>query len=202
MENYNKLLPKISELKPITDCNNTFYHCGFNSEFNSLNFQSKLQIICDIVRQSIFPNPYPNPNNDIEQMNGDCYTACKVFKAYIEELNIGDTCKIVFAFDRPFVNMDKPSRHNVIIVEKNNQKYLVDPTPYVGYNYGEVIDLSIYNPYNYYIELKSDVDKLLQQIQKIRYLDSINMINLDNLELYYKILSESLKFNEMRGYSI
>ena len=59
----NLLLPNQNELKPIKN-NSLFYDCGFNEDFNKLSFKTKLQVLCDIVRQSIYPCGKPNPDND------------------------------------------------------------------------------------------------------------------------------------------
>lgn len=78
-----ELLPTKEELVPITDSHTTFYECGFNTPFDTLSEKQKLQIICDIVKETIYPNPITNPNCDIETLNGNCYTACVVARNYL-----------------------------------------------------------------------------------------------------------------------
>ena len=78
-----ELLPTKEELVPITDSHTTFYECRFNTPFDTLSEKQKLQIICDIVKETIYPNPITNPNCDIETLNGNCYTACVVARNYL-----------------------------------------------------------------------------------------------------------------------
>jgi len=78
------LLPNREELVPITNKKNTFYECGFNSDFDSLSFEKQLQVICDIVRQSIYVSPFPHPEEGIDNLVGNCYTAAYVSKRYLE----------------------------------------------------------------------------------------------------------------------
>ena len=94
-KNKKELLPKLEELKPITDSNNTFYDCGFNNDFNSLTEKQKLQVICDIVRETILPSPFPNPENELENLEGNCHTACIIAAEYLKQLNLCKNIKYV-----------------------------------------------------------------------------------------------------------
>ena len=43
----NKLLPEKKDLVPITNPATTFYDCGFNVEFDKLDFKKKLEVVND-----------------------------------------------------------------------------------------------------------------------------------------------------------
>ena len=78
----NALLPSKEELIPITNDRNTFADCSLIRNFEFLNFQEKLQVINDIVRQTILIEPIPNPKNEIETIVGDSYTSSLVLIRY------------------------------------------------------------------------------------------------------------------------
>ena len=67
----NKLLPKIEDLVPILDDTKTFYDSPLKNNFESLNFEKQLQVVNDLVRQTMIFSECPNPNNDIETLLGD-----------------------------------------------------------------------------------------------------------------------------------
>ena len=82
MSKSDLLLPNIFELKE-------YLNNVLNIDFDSVSFDKQLQIVCDIVRQSIYPNGKPNPDNDIYDMNGNCYTANLCLMNYLIKLGIG-----------------------------------------------------------------------------------------------------------------
>ena len=67
----NKLLPEKEEILPITKEWSTFYESGFNTEFETLTFKTKLKIITDIVRQTILYDEFPNPQDEEINLIGD-----------------------------------------------------------------------------------------------------------------------------------
>ena len=139
----DKLLPSKDELIPIDNPNNTFYECGFNYEFDNLSFEKQLQVICDLVRQSIYPSRFPHPNDGIKDLIGNCYTAAYVSKLYLEKLGIGKNVKIVFGRARTFEPDDNNTIHLLNLVEDyNGNVYQFDATPFVGYGLGVVKPLS------------------------------------------------------------
>ena len=93
----NKLLPVLSELKPISGNRDVFGQTVFTKEFESLNFEEKLQVACDLVRQTMLNVEIPNPENDRETMIGDSYTSCNVLKEYLIFNHIGVKHHVVFA---------------------------------------------------------------------------------------------------------
>ena len=80
----NKLLPKKEELIPITNDRTTFYECGFNTDFDNLSFQKKLEIVNNLIRQTIIPTCRPNPNDHVESLIGNCHTAALAGKEYLK----------------------------------------------------------------------------------------------------------------------
>ena len=81
-------LPEKDELIPITNDKTTFYDCGFNEPFDNLSFQKKLEIVNNLVRQSIVPDCRPRLN-DNETLIGNCHTAVRVSEEYLKHLKIG-----------------------------------------------------------------------------------------------------------------
>ena len=80
----NTLLLSKDEFIPITNDRNTFADCSLTRNFELLTFQEKLQVINDIVRQTVLVEPIPNPKDEIETMKGDSYTASLVLIQYLQ----------------------------------------------------------------------------------------------------------------------
>ena len=93
----NKLLPMLWELKPISGNRDAFGETVFTKALEKLSFVEKLQLACDIVRQTMLTSYIPNPKEDEETMIGDSYTACNVLKHYLELNKIGVKYYVVFA---------------------------------------------------------------------------------------------------------
>lgn len=195
------LIPKKDELIPITNDKSTFYDCGFNTEFDDLDFKMKLQVLCDIVRQSIYPNPIPNPKNDIETMNGNCYTSSFVMKNYLEDLNIGSNVRVVFARCRKFDPEDITTIHMVVLVENNNKLYQVDTSPYAGYKMGSVEDITNNQIYEEYTEVTDEMIYYITVFKEIIYQDSINDFDIKKLSYYLKVCREALEIKILNAYN-
>ena len=71
----NKILPSIDELIPITIDSKTFSGSALNKDFTLLSFKDKLQVLNDIVRQSMIYTENVNPLSETETLIGDDYTA-------------------------------------------------------------------------------------------------------------------------------
>lgn len=195
------LLPNLDELEPIVDKNNTFYECGFNKSFDNLPFETKLQILCDIVRQSIYPNGYPNPDNDILEMNGNCYTASYVFLYYVKKLNIGINVRCVLARKRSFDLDDVTSIHIVVLVDSvNGHTYQVDPVPFAGYKYGSVDDITYKKIYDEYVTIDKTIDKYLYQLRKIIYENSVNKFAKSKINEYLELCNIVFDYPILNGY--
>lgn len=163
----NELLPKKEKIKPITNTNSTFYGCGFEVDFDALPFIKKVQIINDIVRQSMLPVINSNPDDDTLTMMGNCHTAALISISYLESLKIGKNYRYVLGVHRPFEPEDVNSKHALVLLddEKGNT-YEYDATPFVGYGYGEVRKLDNHPLYDSYIPIKG---QMLELITKVRY---------------------------------
>lgn len=196
----NELLPKLEEIKPITNPNNTFYDCGFNTDFNNLPEQQKLQIICDIVRQTIYPNPFPNPKDDLETLNGNCHTACQVAESYLKELNLCKSVKYVMARRRKFDPEDIVSIHAILLVEGNDGNiYQFDPAPYVGYKMGVVQNIN--KPiYDEFVEINDDMKFYLKIFKEIIYCDYNKLFDPSKVDSYVKICLDSLQYKILGAY--
>lgn len=140
----NKLLPMLRELKPISGNRDAFGETVFTKEFANLNFEEKLQVACDIVRQTMLTNYIPNPENDTETMIGDSYTACNVLKSYLILNNLGKKHYVVFAKSNIYETEEITTTHFIVLVyDYNNCCFQVDPSPCVGYKCGKAEKLDI-----------------------------------------------------------
>ena len=69
----NNLLPKIDDLEPIVDSRQTFSETPFIRCFYKLDDAEKLQILADIVRQTMIYEKVPNPLFEKKLLMGDDY---------------------------------------------------------------------------------------------------------------------------------
>lgn len=195
------LLPNIDELKEVDNCKNTFYECGFNKPFNELSDLKKIQIVCDIVRQTIYPNVIPNPDSDIEELNGNCYTASAVLKKYLLDNNLVRDAKIVLGRKRIFDPDDITTVHSLLLVTGNdNNTYQVDPTPFVGYGYGKVINIKDDRLYEEYVFMDDQLINMTNNLKRIIYLDSINQIDRNRIKYYLNICYEYKEFSILNSF--
>ena len=82
----NSLLPKIDDLEPIVDSRLTFSDTPFIRDFNKLSEIEKLQVLSDIVKQTMIYNSIPNPKYEKNNLIGDDYTSSIVFIDYLNYL--------------------------------------------------------------------------------------------------------------------
>ena len=198
----NKLLPSIEELKPITDTTSMFYSCGFNNPFNELPFQKKLEVINDIVRQTIYTNSRPNPTNHTKTLIGNCHTAAMVSIEYLKYLNIGKNHRYALARIKPYEPEDSLTKHVIVLLEDEfNNTYQFDATPYVGYKYGSVCKLSDYQFYEEYSIIDNEIQYYLDKIKELMYDDKLGLIKFSNIQYYNSILYECLRYKELNGYT-
>jgi hypothetical protein len=165
----SKLLPMLSELKPISGNRDVFGQTVFTKEFNLLNFEEKLQVACDMVRQTMYTVHTPNPENDRKTMMGDSYTACNVLKDYLIFNCIGEKHHVVFAKSNFFETERATTKHFILLVYDNNDVcYQVDPSPYVGYMCGKAEKLG--TPwYKQYVIVKGDLKNKLELLRLLAY---------------------------------
>ena len=193
----NKFLPSIDELKPITNEWNTFYKCGFNKEFNSLTFIQKLQIVNDLVRQTIKPASYPNPSTELLDLVGDCHTAANAVIEYLKYLNIGKNIRYVMCRQKPYEIEDVVTRHAAVLVDDDfGNTYFVDATPFVGYMFGKVVKLGKETPYKDIQEISGIKMKYLRYFRQFLYeYKNPNIFNKGtSIFECKKIIYEAIKF--------
>jgi hypothetical protein len=194
------LLPKLDELLPIKE--GPFTDCGFSTSFSDLSLEKQLQILCDIVRQSIYPNGIPNPDNDIENMNGNCFTASYCFLDYIKRLNIGYNPRCVLARKRKFDGADVTTIHTMVLVDSlDGQIYQVDPTPFAGYKYGFVEEISKLRVYDEYVVIDDFIKEYLYSFRKIIYDNSVRQVDVSKLDKYFKMCDIVEDIPILKGYA-
>lgn len=194
-----KYLPTKDELLPITNENSTFYECGFNVPFDDLPFIKKLQIINDVIRQTLIPNGSPNPNTEQETLIGNCQTAAIVSIEYLKSLGIGKNHRMVFCQRRPYDPPDVRTTHAAVLVDDNDgNTYFFDATPYVASNYGKVLENTKF--YEHVEIINGEKFDLLFFLKELKYKGDYNLLEQKDIPFYVEILSESLKYQIFQGY--
>lgn len=198
----NKLLPLKSMLVPVTNSNSTFYECGFNTDFDKLSFIKKLEVVNDIIKQTILVDSIPHPTKDVETLIGDCHTAAKSSIEYLKYLGIGKNHKYVMCIQRDYDPENITSRHAAVLLEDDNGKqYLFDATPFVGYKFGTVTPLEHEKVYERYYEIKGERELLLNDLRKILYMHKTNQIKNENILKYIEIIDNASKDIALKGYA-
>lgn len=196
------LLPSTDEIVPILEKNNSFYYSDFRQDFTQLSFGKKLQILCDVVRQSIYPNGFPNPDRDILDMNGNCYTAAYSFINYIKRINLGLNHRCAIVRKRYFDLDNITSIHVVALVDDDNgHTYQVDPTPFVGYKYGSVDDITYQKIYEEYVIIDEKIEEYLYKFRKIIYADSEKKFEKSKIEEAIELCHIINEFPILKGYA-
>ena len=163
----NKLLPTKAELIPIMEEGSRFEDCCFREPFDSLDFESKLQVVNDIIRQSMIFDRVPNPDNDVENLIGDSYTAALASKRYIESLKLGCECECVLCKGTDYIPKNAVSDRFALLIKHEKLTYFFDATPLVGFMYGKVCDLRKVRPFKEYVPIDKEVN--IQEIRRINY---------------------------------
>lgn len=200
----NNLLPKIDELEKIVDSRQTFSESPLTKDFYLLSENDQLQVLTDIVKQSMIYDKYPNPEYDVKCLIGDDYTSSKVFMNYIHNLGLFVSCQLVICGSRSDIDLSDYNRTHFAVVVKdcNNKSYLVDTTPDVGYGYGEVKKSSIYNAL---VNVTDELDEFINIIRKSIYDINYNLsenIQIEVFKTYKKYFNNSyfngllLKYDE------
>ena len=179
----NSLLPNINELEKIVDSRQTFSESPMTKDFILLSEKDKLQVLIDIVKQSMIYSKYPNPNYDVRYLIGDDYTSSRVFIDYARELGMFMSCKLVICSCRKEIDLkDYNTTHfAVIVTDINNNKYLVDTTPDVGYGFGKVNNIDIYDSL---IDIDDELDKFINLIRKSMYEIGNGLYNYLQIEIF------------------
>lgn len=199
----NKYFPKKEELKPITNTKSTFYECGFNTDFDTLEFKQKLQVLADIVRQSMKGVQHPDPQSDQETLYGNCHTSAIALMNYLKELNVGKNIKYVMCRKRSYDPADITSKHAAVLVDdEKGETYFVDPTAFVGFKYGVVQKLSNTDiAYEEYEELNNEKCDLMFYMRDFLYKASNNLLKREEIKFYRDIMECALKYPILDGYN-
>lgn len=193
----NSLLPKIDDLEPIVDSRQTFSETPFIRDFYKLDDDEKLQILADIVRQTMIYEKIPNPLIEKKLLIGDDYTSSKIFIDYLKSLNLFDDTQLVLVSNRKNIDINNyyDCHFSVLVNGINNKTYLVDATPDIGYGFGEVNNLSNRDLYNKYIVLDSNDINIIDIIRNDIYNISKGIYNdkqIDNYKIIRKFFSNKV----------
>ena len=197
----NKLLPKIEELKPINDSRLTFSETPLTKDFNLLDFKNKLQVINDIVRETMIFDKYPDPSNEIETLIGDTYTASLASIDYLKSIGLGTNYRCVIAQRRKFDPIDLPTTHIVVLVDDDSgNTYQFDCSPMAGYKCGRVEAINKERFYENYVEIKGDIATFIGEIRKLTF--QIKNGNYDNELVYrfFQILEDAKSHEILAGF--
>lgn len=193
----NSLLPKIDDLEPIVDSRQTFSETPFIRDFYKLDDAEKLQILADIVRQTMIYEEIPNPLIEKELLIGDDYTSSKIFIDYLKSLNLFVDTQLVLVSNRKNIDINNfyDCHFSVLVNGINNKTYLVDTTPDIGYVFGEVNELCNRDLYNKYIALDSNIINIIDIIRDDMYDISKGIYNdkqIDNYKIIRKFFSNEV----------
>ena len=190
----NNILPKLDELQPIIKSTNTFYDCGFNKPFSELDFEIKLKVINDIVRQSMVTDVNANISNEKELLIGNCHSSSLILIDYLKELGIGSNYKYVMARGRIFDPDNFTSKHAIVLVDNEvGETYQIDSSPYAGYKFGKVVKLSDEKIYNDYVVLEGELLDIISGLREYTF-DIINGSTFVNNELLDRAKSHEILF--------
>lgn len=197
-----QLLPELQEIVPISGNRNTFGESKNPRNFETLNFQTKLQIINDIVRQTMLVEEFPDPKTEVEKMTGDSYTASVIAIEYLKKLEIGTNYKLMLAKKKPYELNNMNTTNFFVLIEDNNGKYYqFDCSPFVGYPYGKVQDIEKEYLYKEYYEIKGEAKKLLNALRQILFELHHNVyINAKREKEILWIVEMSKKFEFLKVY--
>lgn len=197
----NKLLPEIKDCEKIVGDWKTFSDCPFNNEFEKIKFLDQLQIINDIVRQTILVNNNPNPMLELSTLEGDSYTASLVALDYLKSMNIGVNHRIVLANKRLYNNECLPSKHTIILVDDlEGNSYQFDCTPNIGYGYGKVRNIKEEKYYDEYIVIDNNYKDILYQTRLLINKKNNNELNDNDIKIIKEINSELSSNEFLKGY--
>ena len=190
----NRLLPSIDKLIPITTDSKTFFNSPLNKDFQLLSFKDKLQVLNDIIRQSMIYTENINPLIDVNTLIGDDYTAALVSMNYLKELNVGRNYKIAFAKGTSF---DSNIRVVLLVDDEDNNTYLFDATPKVRYKAGYVeLNKDIYEDYTI---IDGELENVFLRLRRINFLLDRGIFN-DDINEYISFLNYTLKYEALSPY--
>ena len=197
------LLPNLVEINQINNINNTFHECNMSEDFNSLSFEKQLEVINDLVRQTILTNPYPNPRTELQNLEGNCYTAAKVSIEYMKELGIGRNHKCVLVRRPSYEPEDITTKHVIVLVDDDEgNTYEYDASPYVGPMYGSVKKISTNNrTYDEYVEVDEEIEFLLNLLRTFIHDSKDQKIYKADIAIYEKLFNYCMEYPILNGYT-
>lgn len=197
----NKLLPEIEELFPISDTRKTFSETPLTKDFELLCFKDKLQVLNDIVRQTMMYDNIPNPENDVESLIGDSYTASLASIEYMKKNGIGKNHRSVLARKRSFDPEDITTTHILTLVDDNNgETYQFDCSPYVGFKCGKVEGLTNERFYEEYVEICGDVQAILNSMRLFAYKIQNERLTEKELNSFLQMLNDAGEYEILNGF--
>ncbi len=197
----NKLLPEIEELFPISDTRKTFSETPLTKDFELLCFRDKLQVLNDVVRQTMMYDNIPNPENDVESLIGDSYTASLASIEYMKKNGIGCNHRSVIARKRNFDPDDIPTTHILTLVDDNNgETYQFDCSPYVGFKCGKVESIVNGQFYEEYVEVCGDLQDILNNMRVFTYKIQNEQLNEKELNDFLQLLCDAQKYEILNGF--
>lgn len=184
--NMNKILPDINMLEPIVDSRETYCDSPMIKDFEKLSDFDRLQVLADIVRQTMIYEEYPNPITEIDSLIGDDYTSSKVFLTYLQSLNIYTDSYLALVTNRKNIDLEKYNGYHFVVIVRdiNKNEYVVDTTPDIGYTYGEVNKLLSNSIYTDYLRIDEELDCFLKLIRYDMYNISNHHYDLKQIENY------------------
>lgn len=198
----NQLLPTKEELIPHRKSTSTFYDCGFNVEFDQLAFIQKLQVVNDLVRQTILPKICSDINTERDTLIGNCHTAALVSIDYLKELEIGCNYRYVLVRRKPYEPDDIRSKHALILVDdKYGNTYEFDATPFVGYGYGKVKLRDEQPLYEEYIEIDEEKKEILTQMRVFLYEQENRLLTEEKINYYLQLFDFASKIEIFNGFT-
>lgn len=185
----NKLLPNISETTPITDKRKTFSDSPYNCEWINLLFKNKLQIVCDLVRQTMLYKDFPTLDDE-KNLIGDSLTSAKISIKYLSENGIGENYRLAIAKKRFYENKNVKSNHIVLLVDdKDKNTYYYDATPNIGYGYGKVCLLNTQKYFEDIFEISAEDLILIEKIRSLNVKIRNRNISSEELVELYELLN-------------
>lgn len=181
----NNLLPKLEELEPIFDSRQTFSETPFVRDFCKLEESEQLQVLADIVKQTMIYNKKNNPISGELLLMGDDYTSSKVFANYIKSLCLYKDVHIVMTTNKKNIDIDNyyDCHFSTLVGGNSGKTYLVDSTPDIGYGIGEVNNLAIRDLFNNYVVLDENMMNIIELIR-------IDMYNIENNKYHESQISD------------
>lgn len=199
----SSLLPNLNSLNPIIGDWKTFSDCTYNTNWNEMTFEKKLQLANDIIRQTMLYEEYPNPISEIEELVGDSYTSALISLKYLQENNLGNNFRLALARKRIYERESAVSTHIILLVDDEfNNTYYFDATPSIGYGNGQVINLYKQNYYEEIIELDNHLIEIINKLRVYNYKFKSNILTMEELVKFKKMLKEIQDLTTLKGFLI